>query len=182
MLTSMRLRLLVPLVTGGLALGLVPSASADPGPTPYEHRMAQAERATQARQPITVGGLTLKPCGVVAHAYCGHIFRNWEPGNPGAGQVRVGFAFAPARDGSRPALGTYVPHEGGPGYSTTDSGTSYAEMYGPLLHRHNLLLVDQRGTGRSEAIDCPALQDLTFQHIGILSLEFHVDKLSRPLL
>ena len=37
---------------------------------------------------------------------------------------------------------------------------SYAEMYGPLLDRRNLLLVDQRGTGRSEPIDCPALQDL----------------------
>ena len=33
-------------------------------------------------------------------------------------------------------------------------------MYGPLLDRRNLLLVDQRGTGRSEPIDCPALQDL----------------------
>jgi pimeloyl-ACP methyl ester carboxylesterase len=33
-------------------------------------------------------------------------------------------------------------------------------MYGPLLDRRNLLLVDQRGTGRSEPIDCPRLQDL----------------------
>ena len=38
--------------------------------------------------------------------------------------------------------------------------SSYAEMYGPLLDRRNLLLVDQRGTGRSEPIDCPPLQDL----------------------
>ena len=33
-------------------------------------------------------------------------------------------------------------------------------MYGPLLRRRNLLLVDQRGTGRSQALNCPALQDL----------------------
>jgi pimeloyl-ACP methyl ester carboxylesterase len=33
-------------------------------------------------------------------------------------------------------------------------------MYGSLLERRNLLLVDQRGTGRSEPIDCPQLQDL----------------------
>ena len=33
-------------------------------------------------------------------------------------------------------------------------------MYGPLLRRHNLLLVDQRGTGRSAALDCPDLQNL----------------------
>ena len=53
-----------------------------------------------------------------------------------------------------------MPHEGGPGYSTTGTGTSYAAMYGPLLRRHNLLLVDQRGTGRSAALECPALQNL----------------------
>ena len=37
-------------------------------------------------------------------------------------------------------------------------------MYGPLLDRRNLLLVDQRGTGRSEPIDCPALQNLTIAY------------------
>jgi pimeloyl-ACP methyl ester carboxylesterase len=160
MLTPMRLRLLAPLVTGAVALGLAPSASADPGPTPYSHRLTDAGPVARARQPITVGALTLKPCHVVTRAYCGHIDRNWERGNPAAGQVRVGFAFAPAADDNRPALGTYVPHEGGPGYSTTGSGASYAAMYGPLMQRHNLLLVDQRGTGRSEALDCPDLQNL----------------------
>ena len=37
-------------------------------------------------------------------------------------------------------------------------------MYGPLLQRRNLLLVDQRGTGRSAPIDCPALQNLTIAY------------------
>jgi pimeloyl-ACP methyl ester carboxylesterase len=97
---------------------------------------------------------------VLPHARCGSIERPWEPGHPAAGTVTVGFAFVPARDRSKPALGTVVPHEGGPGYSTTGTAASYAEMYGPLLDRRNLLLVDQRGTGRSEPIDCPALQDL----------------------
>ena len=41
MLTSMRLRLVVPLVAGAVALGLAPSASADPGPTPYGHRLSE---------------------------------------------------------------------------------------------------------------------------------------------
>jgi pimeloyl-ACP methyl ester carboxylesterase len=158
----MRLRVLVPLVVGALALGLGPAAVADPGgPGPYLHRLAPAHVAKTARGPITVGDLTLRPCSVVPHAWCGHIRRDWEPGNAAAGTLRVGFAFAPARDRGKPALGTYVPHEGGPGYSTSDSGTAYAQMYGPLLRRHNLLLVDQRGTGRSAALDCPALQNLT---------------------
>jgi pimeloyl-ACP methyl ester carboxylesterase len=166
MLSPMRLRLLVPVTVGALALalGLAPSATADPGgSTPYRHRLTDAH-ADRARAPITVGDLTLRPCDVVARAYCGHLRRAWEPADPGAGTVRVGFAFAPARDRSRPALGTFVPHEGGPGYSTTGTGASYAAMYGPLLDRRNLLLVDQRGTGRSAAIDCPDLQDLTISY------------------
>jgi pimeloyl-ACP methyl ester carboxylesterase len=162
-LAIMRLRLLVLLTAGALALGLGslgPASAADTGgPTPYQHRLAH-ERVAKARQPITVGDLTLRPCTVVARAWCGHIRRPWDPQRPSLGTLRVGFAFSPARNSHRPALGTFVPHEGGPGYSTTDSGTSYAEMYGPLLRRHNLLLVDQRGTGRSAALNCPDLQNL----------------------
>ncbi|MBZ5740611.1 alpha/beta fold hydrolase [Nocardioides mangrovi] len=109
---------------------------------------------------VPVGSLDLHRCRVTARALCGTVEREWEPGHPEAGTVRVGFAFVPARDGSRPALGTLVPHEGGPGYSTTGSVGYYTRMYAGLLDRRNLLLVDQRGTGRSEALDCPDLQDL----------------------
>ncbi len=118
------------------------------------------EVAQQPSRNLQPASATLSPCKVLPQARCGSIERPWEPGNPAAGTVTVGFAFVPARDHSKPVLGTVVPHEGGPGYSTTASAASYAEMYGPLLDRRNLLLVDQRGTGRSEPIDCPRLQDL----------------------
>ncbi len=120
--------------------------------------VAHAHAAT--RTPIQVGSLLLRPCSVVAGAYCGHLDRPWDSTGVVTGTVRVGFAFVPARDSSRAVLGTVVPHEGGPGYSTTGSAQSYYDMYGPLLDRRNFLVVDQRGTGRSEPIDCPALQDL----------------------
>ncbi len=97
-------------------------------------------------------------------ALCGSILRLWDPNRPGQGRVRVGFAFVPARNTAQPAIGTLVPHEGGPGYSTTGTGPWYAQMYGPLLQRRNLLLVDQRGTGRSQPINCPALQDLKIEY------------------
>ncbi len=148
-------------LAGGLAVAAVP-AGARPGrlrPATPGHRAAAA--SPRSGREVTVGSVRLHPCGVVRRARCGHLDRPWQPGDPGAGTVRVGFAFVPARDGRLAALGTLVPHEGGPGYSTTGTGSSYAAMYGPLLRRHNLLLVDQRGTGRSEPIDCPALQNLT---------------------
>ena len=41
------------------------------------------------------------------------------------------------------------------------SGSSYVQMYGGLMDRRNLLLVDQRGTGSSEPIRCPRMQNMT---------------------
>jgi pimeloyl-ACP methyl ester carboxylesterase len=34
-------------------------------------------------------------------------------------------------------------------------------MFGPLLDRRDLLVIDDRGTGQSGAINCPALQHFT---------------------
>jgi pimeloyl-ACP methyl ester carboxylesterase len=51
-----------------------------------------------------------------------------------------------------------VAMEGGPGYGSIGSADSYRFMLGPLLRTHDLILMDQRGTGASGAIDCPALQ------------------------
>ncbi len=116
--------------------------------------------ADAASRPVRVGSLTLHPCDVAARALCGSIRRPWAPSRPNGGRVKVGFAFVPASDRSHPSLGTVVPHEGGPGYSTTASASYYVPMYGSLLRRRNLLLVDQRGTGLSQALSCPDLQDL----------------------
>ena len=110
---------------------------------------------------MVVGQLTLHHCKVVKRALCGSLLRPWDPTGAVPGNIRVGFAFVRARDHSRPALGTLVPREGGPGYSTTGSAASYRQMYGSLLDRHNMLLVDQRGTGRSQPINCPELQNPT---------------------
>jgi pimeloyl-ACP methyl ester carboxylesterase len=107
-----------------------------------------------------VGDVVLEPCDVIARALCGSIWRRWEPDSSDVGKLKIGFALVPPRDDTRPALGTVVPHEGGPGYSTTGSAWGYRKMYGPLLDRRNMLLVDQRGTGLSRPIRCDDLQNL----------------------
>ncbi len=156
---------LAALTASGLATAT--AASAQPvKPDVHRHSTAPSSEAglrlTAAGK--TVGGVKLHACDVVEGALCGSVRRPWEPARPAAGTVKVGFAFVPARDTSQPAIGTLVPHEGGPGYSTTSTGEDYAAMYGPLLRRRNMLLVDQRGTGLSEPIDCPALQNLTIAY------------------
>ena len=67
-------------------------------------------------------------------------------------------------DSSRPGLEPIVAMEGGPGYPSTGSAASYLFMIGSLHRRHDLILMDQRGTGASDAIDCPGVQ-----HYGALA-------------
>jgi pimeloyl-ACP methyl ester carboxylesterase len=107
-----------------------------------------------------VGQVAVEPCpDVLDGAVCGHIARPWDPTGAVPGRIRIGFAFLPATDS--PAGGTVVAQEGGPGYPSTGSMSSYADLFAPLLDRRNLLVVDARGTGTSQAIDCPELQELT---------------------
>jgi pimeloyl-ACP methyl ester carboxylesterase len=108
---------------------------------------------------VVVGQLTLHHCKVLKRALCGSLLRPWDPTGGVPGNIRVGFAFLRAHDRSRPVKGTLVPREGGPGYSTTGSASLYRQMYKPLLERRNMLLVDQRGTGKSQPINCPELQN-----------------------
>ena len=57
---------------------------------------------------------------------------------------------------TQPALEPIVAAEGGPGYPSIDSAESYLFMLGPLRRRHDLIVMDNRGTGRSERDQLPA--------------------------
>ncbi len=155
-----RLGILVPLVLVAGVLGTGPASAAPGPPPPHRLRPVAPPVVAPSSGRVRVGTLRLHRCPVVARALCGSIQRLWEPDHPAAGTVTVGFAFVRARNRHRRVLGTVVPHEGGPGYSTTGTADDYVAMYGALLRRRNLLLVDQRGTGLSQPIDCPSLQDL----------------------
>ena len=100
----------------------------------------------------------LRPCPHVDGAECGSIDVPLDPRDLSLGTTDVGFLRYPRRRQDLPSLGTIVAVEGGPGYSTIASRWYYHDLYEPLLDRRELLLVDLRGTGRSDAIDCPALQ------------------------
>ena len=58
----------------------------------------------------------------------------------------------------RPPEAPIVAFEGGPGYGSIGSNAAYRFLFEPLLRDRDLILMDQRGTGASSTIDCPALQ------------------------
>ena len=116
---------------------------------------------------LTVGTLTLHRCASPA-PWCAILERPLDPRGEVPGAVPVYFEYYP-HTGPGPAAGTLVATEGGPGYPATDSRAEYLALFGPLRPRYDVLIMDNRGTGRSGAIDCRELQSapaLTAGDIG----------------
>ena len=85
--------------------------------------------------------------------------RPGRPRRPGLGTTSVAFALVPRRDAARPSLGTIVG-PGGPGSFLIDRATQVVATFAPLMDRRDLVLVDPRGTGRSDPIACRSLADV----------------------
>ena len=119
-----------------------------------------------ANRTVEVGGVTVHRCQ--GHALCGILPRPLDPAGVVDGTVPIYFEFY-RHTKHAPAKGTLVAVEGGPGYPTTDSRDDYLALFGPLRASYAVLLMDNRGTGRSGAIDCRELErarQLTEEAIG----------------
>jgi pimeloyl-ACP methyl ester carboxylesterase len=86
---------------------------------------------------------------------------------PQGAQIGIFFAVFPHTDAGaeagRPIFATF----GGPGASATQiGGEGFATgIFGPLRERHDIVLIDYRGTGLSDAINCEPLQQGSFDQI-----------------
>ncbi len=100
--------------------------------------------------------VTLHSCsvpGVKRSARCGAIEVQEDPDRPGSRKLEIHFAVIPPASGhARPD--PIVPLLGGPGESAIESGQYFVERLGQMLNDRDLLLVDQRGTGQSNALRC----------------------------
>jgi pimeloyl-ACP methyl ester carboxylesterase len=86
-------------------------------------------------------------------ARCGTLSVPENPDKPGGRRLSISVVVIPATHA--PALpDPIVVLQGGPGEDTIGSAGFYAERFAPLLDDRDLLLVDQRGTGKSGALPC----------------------------
>jgi pimeloyl-ACP methyl ester carboxylesterase len=104
----------------------------------------------------TVSAIELSSCklsGVPQPARCGVLEVPENPNRPAGRQLKIGVAVIPAV-GGQPRPDPLTVLMGGPGEDAIGSAEIYAGEFAPLLQDRDILLVDQRGTGRSAALNC----------------------------
>ena len=90
-------------------------------------------------------------------AVCGYVKVPLDRAHPSIAQIRIYFELY-LHSGSGPAESAILANIGGPGVTTTGIRDFWLFLYGANLDVHDLLLIDDRGRGFSNTIDCPELQ------------------------
>ena len=98
--------------------------------------------------------LTLKPCTVqTIAARCGTFTVPENRARPGGRKIGLNVVVVPAaQKPARPDAFTYLP--GGPGGAATQMTNWVVATFAWVHERHDILLVDQRGTGLSHPLVC----------------------------
>ncbi len=110
----------------------------------------------EARVASASPALTLSPCdipGVEGGGRCGSL-SVWENRAAGSGRrIELNVVVLPATRGpAAPDALTFL--EGGPGEAAASDASSLADELARIRERHDILLVDQRGTGKSNSLAC----------------------------
>ena len=98
----------------------------------------------------------LLPCrlqGVEHEALCGSVRRPLDPAAPQGPMIDVHFAVLPALARNRKPDPVFF-FAGGPGQSAIEIAGHVAGLLGRVSNRRDIVLVDQRGTGRSAPLVC----------------------------
>lgn len=98
----------------------------------------------------------LKPCrlkGVETDALCGTIRRPLDPARPEGVQIDVHVAVLPALARNRKP-DPVLFFAGGPGQSAVELAGTVSRLMGRLSYRRDIVLVDQRGTGKTAPLYC----------------------------
>ena len=110
---------------------------------------------------LHMGRLTLEPCDIgkrgsgtpTVRAYCTGLEVPENHAAPAGRRIRLRIAVVRAEAArAEPDLVTFL--DGGPGGAATDDYPSIAGAFEPMRKQRAVLLVDQRGTGGSNALDC----------------------------
>jgi pimeloyl-ACP methyl ester carboxylesterase len=91
--------------------------------------------------------------GVETDAWCGVLKRPLDPAQPQGRQIDLHFAVLPARARNKLPDPVFF-FAGGPGQSAISLAGSVGPLMSRVLNRRDVVLIDQRGTGRSAPLKC----------------------------
>jgi pimeloyl-ACP methyl ester carboxylesterase len=140
--------------------------------SPASASAAPAATATVPARPMppakpktwTVGSLTLKSCelgrpdsGTTTAAWCTTFKVPENRADPHGRSIGLKLALMRS-DAAVADKDMVVLLSGGPGQAATDASQMAALAFAGALKHHDVLLLDQRGTGGSNALDCKAVE------------------------
>jgi pimeloyl-ACP methyl ester carboxylesterase len=112
------------------------------------------------------GLLELQDCRISAgpgfpgmKARCGTLERPLDPANAASAVIELHVAVVPALS-LEPQPDPLVPIAGGPGQSTIEFYAGYAYAFEQVRRERDVVLIDQRGTGKSAPLDCEMQEEL----------------------
>src|SRR6185369_12572641 len=132
---------------------------------------------------VALGGdLSLERCRLTADlmpaafARCGTLAVPEDPSAPGGRTVDIFVARVPSLS-SAPRPDPLVLIAGGPGEITVDMYLQLKGAFEPARRERDVILVDQRGTGRStKGFDCGVPDDLSLETAGDARLAKYIDQ------
>jgi pimeloyl-ACP methyl ester carboxylesterase len=131
----------------------------------HRHEDAGTQPAVVDTTPVVprtwqLGSLTLKPCelgqpnsGLSTAAWCAPFDVPEDRAHPQGRHLSLNLALVRS-SAQVPLTDPVVMLAGGPGQAATESYPAVAGALAPLLAHRNILLLDQRGTGKSHPLQC----------------------------
>ena len=120
-----------------------------------------ASAAAAPPPPRKLGTLAFKPCTLSpeigansVEAQCGTLSVPENPAAPRGRHIALNIAWVPAGDDGPTEPDPVFMLAGGPGQSATETFPQVAPAFAELLKKRHVILVDQRGTGQSNPLDC----------------------------
>ncbi len=126
-------------------------------PTPLLAALAAVLSGVLAGTPPPAQAAPLEPCrlrGVEHDALCGSVRRPLNPAEPQGPAIDVHFAVLPALARNKKPDPVFLL-AGGPGQSAIGLAPMAEGQFARLLNRRDVVLMDQRGVGRSAPLACP---------------------------
>jgi pimeloyl-ACP methyl ester carboxylesterase len=134
-----------------LALAAPPPAATAPAPAPQQPALALTP--CELEHPLRL---------VVVPAECGWLTVAENPDHPAGRQIRLRVARVPAINRERRPDPLFVL-AGGPGMAATTFYASVAGAFARIHRDRDLVLVDQRGTGGSNPLECAGPDDILYR-------------------